>query len=415
MTPRERVKKVLNHKIPDRVPIDFGSISASSIMVIAYNKLREKLGINNSIPHMYSIPMQLAYPEMEVIERFHVDIIDAGQNFLKLNTDWREWTLNDGSKCLVPNYINLDMKPDGTVFLYDKNDFQVGIKPSSSLYVDQSFWPYRELPAIPATFKDEDLIKYSWAAAPQPPWYLNIWDDKAFEIFVNGIKEIHDNTDYAIMLFVGCNLFEVGTFLRGMENFLCDFYIDKKGTKRLLDKLTEGYLKTLERIIKPISPYVDVVEFGDDLGGTDGPFMSLDVYRDILQPRHAKTVGYIHDNSDIKVLLHSCGSIYELLPGIIDAGFDIINPVQTVAKDMEPKKLKKEFGEDLIFWGGCCDTRDILPRGSVTDVEEEVKRNIEILGEDGGLVFNQVHNIMADVPPENVIAMFDAAFKYGKY
>lgn len=414
-TSRQRVKAVLEHKIPDRVPIDFGTTTATGIMTIAYNKLRKSLGINSGLAKMHSVIMQLALPEQKVIDRFHIDVIDAGSNFLKSENDWRQWTLNDGSKCLVPKYINMEMDPLENVFLCNSKGLLLGKKPKNSLYVDQVYWPYANLEAIPDTFTPEDLASHMWAAAPQVPWHLNIWDDNQFKIFCDGIKEIYETTDYAVMLLVGCNLFEVGTFLRGMQNFFIDTVADKKGVKRLMDKLTEGYLIMLDRLIKGVGKYVDVVEFADDLGGMDAPFISAETYRELFKPGHKKANDFVHENSDIKIFLHCCGSIYELIPDLIDAGFDILNPVQTTAKNMEADRLKREFGKDIIFWGGGCDTRKILPFGSISEIREDVKKNIMILAEGGGMVFAQQHNVMADVPPENIIAMFDAAYEFGRY
>lgn len=414
-TSRQRIKAVLDHKRPDRIPIDFGTTTATGSMTIAYNRLKKMLGINTGLAKMQNIIMQLAFPEKEVIERFHIDVLDAGQNFLKETSDWKEWVLNDGSKCLIPKYLNVEMDQDNNVFLYDKNRFLLGKKTKNSLYIEQVFWPYGDLPSIPEVFKEEDLVKFTWAQAPQLPWHLNIWDDRQFEIFCKGIKEIHENTDYAIMLLVGCNLFEIGTFLRGMENFFIDIASSKKDVKRLMDKLTEGYLKMLERLIGGVGLYIDVVEFADDLGGMNSPFISPDVFRQLFKPGYIKANNYVHENSNIKIFFHCCGSIYELIPDIIDSGFDILNPVQTTARNMEPERLKKEFGKDIIFWGGGCDTRRILPYGTISEIREDVKKNIAILGEEGGMIFAQQHNIMSDVPPENIIAMFDAAYEFGRY
>jgi len=208
------------------------------------------------------------------------------------------------------------------------------------------------------------------------------------------------------------NLFETGNFLRGIDNFLCDIYLDKNGTGSLLDRLVERNLKKLDRIIKGVGQYVDILQFGDDLGSQGGPFMSPNIYKEVFKPRHKKMWDFVHENSKCKVFLHSCGSIYELLPHLIDAGLDILNPVQTSAIDMEPEKLKKEFGKYITFWGGGCDTRDVLPSKTPKEIKEHVKRRIDILGKDGGFVFNQVHNILADIPPENVIAMLQAACEY---
>jgi uroporphyrinogen decarboxylase len=179
--------------------------------------------------------------------------------------------------------------------------------------------------------------------------------------------------------------------------------------------LLEINLIKLEKIISGVGKYIDFLQFGDDLGGQNGAFMSPGIYREVFKPRHKKMWDFVHENSECKVFLHSCGSIYELLPDLIDAGLDIINPVQTTTRNMEPEKLKREFGKDLVFWGGCCNTRDILAKGTPEEVRNDVKERISILGENGGLVFNQIHNILADVPPENIIAMLEAAYEYGKY
>jgi len=414
MKSRERVKMSINHKQVDRVPIDLGSMRSTGIATIAYNNLRKKLGITKGLAKMYDFIQQLAYPEKEIRDLFHVDVIDAGQAFLNNDSEWRKWTLNDGSKCLIPKYLNVEIDKEGTVLLKNNDNVILGKKPKSSLYVDQSYWVYKDLPKIPNTFDDKDLVKQLWAI-PSPPWYLNIFNDSDYKLFINNIKKLHDETDYAIMLSVGCNLFETGNFLRGMENFLSDIYLDKNGTKRLIDKLVEGNMKFLDRVLRGVGEYVDLLQFGDDLGLQNGPFMSPDVFKEIFMPRYKKMWDFVHNNTDCKIFLHSCGSVFELLPHLIDAGVDVLNPVQTTAVNMEPEKLKKEFGKYITFWGGGCNTRDVLPNKTPTEVKEDVKRRIEIFSKGGGFVFNQTHNILADVKPENVIAMLEAAYEYGKY
>ena len=414
MKSRERVKMSINHKQVDRVPIDLGSMRSTGIATIAYNNLRKKLGITKGLAKMYDFIQQLAYPEKEIRDLFHVDVIDAGQAFLNNDSEWRKWTLNDGSKCLIPKYLNVEIDKEGTVLLKNNDNFILGKKPKSSLYVDQSYWVYKDLPKIPNTFNDKDLVKQLWAI-PSPPWYLNIFNDNDYKLFINNIKKLHDETDYAIMLSVGCNLFETGNFLRGMENFLSDIYLDKNGTKRLIDKLVEGNMIFLDRVLKGVGEYVDLLQFGDDLGLQNGPFMSPDVFKEIFKPRYKKMWDFVHNNSNCKVFLHSCGSVYELLPHLIDAGVDVLNPVQTTTVNMEPERLKKEFGKYITFWGGGCNTQGVLPNKTPTEVKEDVKRRIEIFSKGGGFVFNQIHNILADVKPENVIAMLEAAYEYGKY
>ncbi len=253
MTSRERVKIAINHKEADRVPIDFGAMRSTGIATIAYNKLRQRLGITNGLARMYDFVQQLAYPERKTMDIFHIDAIDAGQSFLKSSNNWREWTLNDNSKCLIPKYLNIEIDKDLTVLLKDKNSLVLGKKPKTSLYVDQTYWVYKSLPAIPDIFNEEDITKHMWAI-PFPPWHLDIFDDEQYQLFINNIKELHQTTDYSIMLAVGCNLFETGTLLRGMENFLCDIYTDKKRTKRLLDFLIERNLRLLDKVLRGKNP-----------------------------------------------------------------------------------------------------------------------------------------------------------------
>jgi uroporphyrinogen decarboxylase len=415
MNSRERVRMAIDHREADRVPIDLGGMRSTGIAAIAYNNLRKKLNINSRLPRMYDFLQQLSFPEKEVMDMFHIDAIDAGQAFLKDNSKWRKWTLNDGSECLIPGYLNIETGKDQTVYLKNEEGIILGKKPKSSLYVDQAWRPYEDLDRIPENIVEEDLTREMWSI-PDPEWSLDIFDEKQYRIFIKNIKQLHDSTDYAVLLIVGCGLFEKGTYLRNFENFLVDIYIDKKGVERLHAKLMERYLKLLDRVIKGVGEYVDILVFGgDDLGGNDGGWMSPDIFREMFKPKYKKMWNFIHDSSDCKVFLHSCGSIYEYIPDLIDAGVDILNPVQTTAANMEPERLKKEFGKDVTFWGGGCNTRDVLVFGSPEEVKEDVKRRIAIFGEGGGYVFNQIHNILADVPPENVAAMLEAAYEYGFY
>jgi len=183
----------------------------------------------------------------------------------------------------------------------------------------------------------------------------------------------------------------------------------------LLDKLVEANIERLEKILPVVDGYVQVVQTGDDLGMQDGPQLSPKLYRKVVKPRHKRLYQYIKERTDAYLFLHTCGSVYEFIPDFIEMGVDILNPVQVSAKDMDTKRLKREFGKDIIFWGGGCDTQKVLSFGTPKEVEEEVKRRIEDLAPGGGFVFNQCHNIQADVPPENIMAMYEAVKKHGEY
>ena len=210
------------------------------------------------------------------------------------------------------------------------------------------------------------------------------------------------------MITCGCNLFEWGTFLRRMDNFLMDIYTDEENVEALIEQLMIRHLATLENVCEAVGDVVDILRFGDDLGMTSGMFMAREKYQTFFKPYHTKLNEYVHKHSNMKTLLHSCGSLYPIIPDLIEAGYDILNPVQTSAYQMDPATLKKEFGKDITFWGGGCNTKKILNRATPDEVYKYCRQMIDIFNQDGGFVFNQEHNIMPDVPPENILAMYRA-------
>jgi uroporphyrinogen decarboxylase len=413
----ERVKMALNHKEADRVPIDFGGTRNTSISTIAYNKLIKKLGLTRILPRTVDFIEQVVLVDLELLDIFHSDVIDPSYAFFESSKDFREFIIpNDGTKTLIPEYIfnRYDVTTDKnqTVLMKHKDGTLLGHMPKSAVHIRQTYWPYGDLPAIPEKINNKDLDKFSWAA-PFPGLHLDLFDRNQFSLFRKLIKEFYEKTNRAIIFLVGCNIFDTGTTLRKFDNFLCDIYQDPKGTKRLVDKLVENNIKFLNKVIEAIGEYLLAIHFGDDLAHQNGLFISPEKYRKIFKPGHKKMWDYIHDNSNCKVFLHTCGAITELLPDLIEAGMDILNPVQTNAINMEPEKLKKEFGKDITFWGGGCDTKTLALKNSKA-VKEEVKRTVDIFRRNGGYVFGSIHNITAEVPPENIIAMFEAAYDFGK-
>jgi uroporphyrinogen decarboxylase len=171
----------------------------------------------------------------------------------------------------------------------------------------------------------------------------------------------------------------------------------------------------LETYINAIGVDADIIQFSDDFGSQEGMLISPQLYRDVFKPRERKMWNFVKKNSKYAIFLHSCGSVYRIIPDLIEAGLDIINPVQISARDMEPERLKQEFGNDLVFWGGGCDTQSVLPRGSLKDIEEEVKKNISIFAQGGGFVFAPVHNIQADITAERITKLYESARIHGGY
>ena len=416
MTSRERIYRTVKHHAPDRVPIDFGAMRSSSIMSIAYNGLKERLVFGDIATRMYDLVQQLAYPDDEVLDRFNIDAVDLGNLITQSSSLWKDWKLPDDSDCKVPQWFN--PKYDGEknrLELIDNDGDLVGIMPDGCLYFEQSCYPLSD-GTIPASTKELRAMmgKVIWAYLPCPP------GDKAqeadyWEWLVKEAVKARALTNRSIMMGFGGNLLEWGQMLCSNENFLMMMAGEPKKAERLLDMLTEIHLEDLEKVIQVVGNSVDILQMGDDLGMQTGMQISPEMYRRALKPRHKKIYNYIKDNSNMFVFMHNCGSTYPVIGDLIDIGVDIINPVQTSAAGMNPKRLKEEFGQYITFWGGGCETQGILYNGTPKDVEEHVKERIDILAPGGGFVFNQIHNIMADVPPENVIAMFDAALKYGEY
>jgi uroporphyrinogen decarboxylase len=197
-----------------------------------------------------------------------------------------------------------------------------------------------------------------------------------------------------------------------MDNFLMDIYAEPEEVERLVETLTEIHLKSLENVCKAVGDIVDILRFGDDLGMGTGMFMSQEKYQTIFKPRHTRLCEYVHTHSGMKTFLHTCGSVSPIIGDMIEAGYDIINPVQTSAKDMDPVMLKREFGKDIVFWGGGCNTQSVLNLAKPEEVYDHTRKMIDIFIKDGGFVFNTVHNIMPDVPKENMLAMYRAVGEY---
>jgi len=190
---------------------------------------------------------------------------------------------------------------------------------------------------------------------------------------------------------------------------------DQDFCEALLDQMLKYWMDWFRVFLDEVGDIVDVIMIGDDLASQSGPLFNPDIYRLIVKPRHKKLVQYIRSRTNAKVWYHTCGSCIVYIPELIDNGIHILNPVQTSARGMDPSMLKKKFGDDLVFWGGGCDSQHILPRGTPLEVAENVKENLKAFMPKGGYVFNNIHNIQGEVPPENIVALYDTAYEYGFY
>ena len=407
MTSRERVMAAINHKEPDYVPLDLGGTPSSGISAIAYNNLKKNLGIKEGHTRIYDVVQQVVIPEENIINQFGVDVIDIGRVYNEKDSDWYDTQLGDGSIGQYPKWFKPTRLNNGDYIVVDKEGTQIAKMPVGATFFDQTYFPYLE--DYPDDFMDLDhqMGKVLWSALVHSPW-----DHAGEKDFYNDLRQrvlkLRASTDKALMITCGCNLFEWGTFLRRMDNFLMDTYADPDNVIALVEQLMQRHLTTLEKVCTSVGDIVDILRFGDDLGMDTGMFMSREKYQKLFKPYHTQLNEYVHKHSNMKTFLHSCGSIYPIMGDLIDAGYDVINPVQTTAYQMDPATLKREFGKDITFWGGGCNTRSILNRSTPEEVYDYSRRMIDIFAPGGGFVFNQEHNIMPDVPAENIVAMYKA-------
>jgi len=410
LTPRERILAAIDHKEPDRVPVDFGATPSSGISAIAYGRLKTHLHKTGGHTRVYDVVQQLAQPEDDILDYGRVDVLDIGRAFNDRDEAWYDVRLADGSTAQYPSWFHPVGRDDGS-FEAEQDGRVIARMPAGGTFFDQMCFPY--LDGYPETYDDlsDAMGQVLWAALAHSPWdhagEADFWQQLRARTMA-----LRQSSDRALMIGCGCNLFEWGTFLRRMDNFLMDLYTDQANVERLLAALMERHLATLEKVCQAVGDVCDILRFGDDLGMDSGPFMPPELYRRLFKPHHSRLCDYVHSHTSMRTFLHSCGSIYQLLPDLIEAGFDVINPVQTNCRDMEPRKLKEQFGADITFWGGGCDTREVLNRATPAEVKAHVLERLDIFTPGGGFVFNQIHNILPEVPPENVVAMFEAVDEF---
>ena len=405
MTPRERVLAALDHRQPDKVPIDFGGHRSSGIAAMAYAKLRKALALPPRPIRVYDPVQQLAIIDDDVLERFRVDTIELGRGFALDDKCWADWTLPDGTPCQMPVWA-LPERQEKQWVLRSQSGRVLARMPDGAIYFEQCYWPYLEeddFDRLP-----EALGENMWCAVQSPPGPLVAGPDGQ-RVLAEGARQLRAKTDRAIIGLFGGNLLEVGQFLYRNDNFLMLLAGNPRRAHEFLDRLVEIHLKNLERYLRAVGPHIDVIVFGDDLGMQNGPQISPAMYQEFFKPRHARMWRRAKELADVKVMLHCCGGIRPLLPDLIEAGLDAANPVQISCAGMDAAELKREFGDRFTFWGGGCDTRFVLSHGTPEEIRRHVREQVSILAPGGGFVFQQVHNILADVPPENVIAMFEAA------
>ncbi len=412
MTSRQRVQAALEHKQPDMVPIDVGGNDSSTLTGIAYSGLRQHLGLEGPV-RIWEVVQQAALIDEDIRQALGGDVIGIHPE----PAQWRDEILPDGSACEVPEKFRpvtledgseavlaltpgpspkgrgeQDTKPDGGEV--------VMLRKPGGLYFEPIFFsPYADATSEADLDAQPEYIEdFDWAS----------WWDLPIAEMATRTEKLRAETDYFLAGNVYDHILAAGQWLRGFEQFMMDLIINKPLAHALMERLVDAYLRRFDEYL-PVAQHCDIIVVNDDLGTQAGLQLSPQLYREMIKPYHARLWQGIKKMSGKPLLLHSCGSVYELIPDIIEAGIDALNPVQVSAADMDSARLKREFGRDLTFWGGGCDTQYVLPRGTVEEVRGEVRRRVEDLAEDGGFVFCPVHNIQPDVPPENIVACYETA------
>lgn len=412
MTSKERVLAAINHQQPARIPVDLGSNPSSGISAMAYTNLKKALGITTGHTRIFDVVQQLAIVEDEVVDALGIDILDVGRVFNTHESDWYDITMPDGSTAQYPIWFKPIEREDGSHEV-EKNGIVIARKPAGGAFFDQTYFPYEDdYPSDYSNLKN-DMDMILWQALAHSPWD-HAHEDLFWDELRSRTLKLRESTDKALMITCGCNLFEWGTFLRKLDHFLMDLLSEPEEVEGLLEELMKIHLASLEKVCDAVGDIVDILRFGDDLGTTGGLFMPPDTYRELFKPHHTQLNAFVHENSQMKTFLHSCGSIYRVMPDLIEAGYDIINPVQTNCFEMDPDTLKSEFGSDITFWGGGCDTAAILNKATPDEVFQHVTERCKTFGPQGGFIFNTIHNILPEVPAENMIACFDAVKAYNR-
>ncbi len=414
MEAHQRVRRAINHQEADRVPLDLGSTAITGISASVLHKLRVALGLcGPEDPVKVGEPYQmLGEVTDDLREALGVDTVGLGGRtglFGFENRDWKPWRLNDGTPVLVPGAFNTEPEPDGSIVQYPEGDRSVppsGRMPKGGYYFDSII---RQEPIVEDNLDPADNLE---------EFKLLTAEDIAH--FRAEIYRLYTKTPYAIVAgFPGTAFGDIALvpapFLKHPKGIrdVEEWYVSTLARRDYVYKVFEAQcdiaLQNLAQVGPVIGDRVQVVVLsGTDFGTQKGPFCSPATYRDLYKPFHKRLNDWVHDNTIWKTFIHSCGGIDPLIPDMIDAGFDILNPVQCSAEGMEPRDLKSEYGDDLVFWGGGVDTQKTLPFGTPQEVRGEVLSRLEVFAPGGGFVFNTIHNIQPKTPIENLLAMFQA-------
>ena len=412
MTSRERVRKAIFHEEPDRPPLDLGSTLVTGIHVSAYKRLKKALGIAGGLPRVYDPFQMLGVVEEPVKKALGVDTFGIELPttiFGYKNEKWKRFTLFDGTEVEISGHFEYDVLPDGDIVQYPKGDRSAppsGRMPRGGYYFDCIV---RQEPIDEAELDPKEWVAQSYS----------LYTDEELRFLDETSRGWFEGSEYSLVgNFWGAGFGDIALVpgpavahpkgIRDPEEWYVSSITRKEYVKEIFRLQLELQMKNLVMYREAVGDRIDVVVMGGtDFGSQNGPFISPEAYREIFKPLHKKMNDWVHANTRWKTFYHTCGSIVAFLDDFSEAGMDILNPVQISAAGMAPEILKKNYGDRFVFWGGAVDAQHTLTFGTPDQVREETARNVAVFSQGGGFVFNNVHNIQATVPTENMMALFE--------
>jgi hypothetical protein len=421
MNSRERIELALNHREPDRVPLDLGGCGQTGMHVDTVYLLRQALGLDApGTPVKVVEPYQmLGEIKPDLSAALGVDVVSLGtpgSMFGYQTSGWKPWTTFGGTPVLVPADFNTELDKNGNLCMYAQGDSAYppcAVMPSGGFYFDST---KRQKPISDESLKVEDNLEE----------FTPLSDNDINHLHRESVR-LYEETDKAIMMvFPGAGFGDIalvpGPMLKDPKGIrdIEEWYISTVSRQdfiyRIFERQCDVAMRNLASVYEAVENRISVIWLsGTDFGAQQGPFISPKTYQKLYMPHYKRIIDWIHANTHWKVFIHCCGSIIPLIPYLIETGFDILNPVQTSAKNMDPSELKSRFGDRLTFWGGGVDTQRVLPFGTPEEVGSQARERLRIFGRGGGFVFNPIHNIQAGVPVENLLAMYETVQAYGKY
>lgn len=382
MNSRERIFKALNHEEPDRIPYDLAGSTWTGITNTAYQNLRKHLGKNESEANWSDVIQQIVIPEEELLDDLQVDTRGV---FPLTSHNWDVYS---------------KLKDCGDYWeYYDEWNF-------THHFPKDGYWfSLVKSPMETVDFERENIVEeFSWPDAGNKDRFVGL-REKAIQF--------RDQGKIVMTKGLCAGLFEMHQRVRGMTNAMMDPLIFQGNSDKLIGKLADLKIEFWDEALNELGDVVDIVGEGDDYGTQQSQLISPEQFRESYKPHFKRVLSFIKQKAPkVKLLFHSCGNVRPIIPDLIEMGADILNPVHVNATGMEPKKLKKDFGKDIVFWGGGVDTQHVLPNGSIEEVADDVKRNTDALAPGGGFVFSAVHNIQAEVPPKNIMSMWNTLMEY---